>query len=736
MANKNKKRTSKKEELISKWIERLSLAQDNQKKVFEKAKEKYEVYYAITNDEQRANAPWRSNIFLPLLPGKARDAEAKLSVIEPRFRVVPADAWKFDNDSGELSFDEEALTKAMKISKKLNKEFLSYSPEGDLPPRVALDYSVTDALIAGWGLALAPLEVYRNTYTTKSPLLDKEGASTAYVDTDGPTQVKEILRTRTDLVPLDIFKVFISPRAKSWEHPYWVIIEREDSYKGLMKANSGKGEQVYNLPVALKDAKGTAEVSDFSAVREAVLGFAEDGSDAKDETLDMFKIYDCYDEETGEILTFVVASIEGAHKNWSIIRHLDKNPYNHGLVPIVPIYTKRRPHSPWGESFFSISMDIQHAYNASYNQFTDNATLSGESMMLTDKNSIVEGQRIAPGASILYDSLSGEKPEPWKFADPNPMVLRTRMELLEKNAEYGMMPQYSSGQVDSSMDKTTGTRGGIEMLMEAANDRLSKMLRNIKSSLLRYGYICLRNAQQFQNYIEVLDSAETITREFKELNAGGKVVADYLLPIELQDAYDLDIDDESMLPLSRSEKRRVFLDYVNVLASFQKTSIQQAELFSTPEDLLRIDWADVSKELGNQFGEVNGPAFIKEPLTKEDIIAQQQQEEVGKQEGLNMATQAAQASNPEAEVSQDTQGIKVQRQKRELSNFKDYPADVKNAVLESFGYPASQLVDTQAQAQLAEAKATIMDTEVKEQMAEAARNGQLSPEVLSKFIKR
>lgn len=724
--------STKLEKNIKKWQTRLEVAKKNQKKVFDIAKERYEVYYAVTNDEQRAKAPWRSNVFLPLLPGKARDAEAKLSVIEPKFRVIPADAWKFDPKTNELTFDEAALTKSMKISKKLNKEFISYSPTGDLPPRVAMDYCVTDAMIAGWGLGLAPLEVYRNKYTTKETIKDQNNQETAYVDNEAPATVKQILRVGTGFTPLDIFKVFISPRAKSWEHPFWTIIQREDSYVGLDKSNSGKGESIYKLPAELKTAKGTVESNDYSSIRDAALGFNEDGSDYKDETLDMFNIFDCYDEETGEIFTFVEAKIEGSVKGWSQIRELKENPYDHGLIPIVPIYAKRRPHSPWGESFFDIVMDIQFGYNAAYNQFSDNATLSGESMMIQDKNSIVEGNNIGPGERITYDSLSGEKPEPWKFADPNPMVLKTRLDILEKNAEYGTIPQYTSGQVDAKMDKTNGTKGGIEMLMEAANDKLAKMLRNIKSSLLRYGYISLHNAQQFQNYIEVLDTPDTVEKKFKGMNEGGKVVSDYLLPIELQDAYDLDIDDESMLPLSRTEKRKVFLDYVNVLATFQKTSIQQAELFKTPEDLLRIDWADISKELGNQFGEINGPAFIKKPLTQEDLQRQEQEAAMSKQEGQNKAAAIAQQEDPEAEVTQDPNGISIQRQRRELANFKDYPSDVKNAVLEALGYPPSQLVARQAEAEIANANADILDAEVKQK----AVDSNMDPDTLAKFIKK
>ncbi|MGV9002392.1 MAG: hypothetical protein ACOH18_05570 [Candidatus Saccharimonadaceae bacterium] len=715
--------------LVKKWQDRLTSAKENQKKPFDKAKESYGIYYAIMSDEEKAKN-WRSNTFLPVLPGKVREVKAKLSILEPRFQVTPADSWKVVGEK--LVFDEDAMLKAMKVSKKLDREFVNYNADGGLPPRATVDFSVTDALVAGWGLALAPLSTYKKVYKKHQALKDESGQDSAYVDMNTNVR-KELLRVKTELVYIDIFKAFISPLAKSWERPFWIMLEREDTYAGLLKKNGTKGEQIYNLPKSLKDAKPVEYSNDYAGVRDLSFEYNQDGSDFKDDTINLFTIFDCYDEDENEFLTFVLANIPGYDSNWFLARRMD-NPYNHGLIPIVPFHTKRRANSPFGESFLEISKDVQHAINASYNQFDDNAKISGETMAIVDKNSLVDGFDVKPGGTIEYDSLNGEKPEPWTFNTPNPAVLGTQMEILERNIESGTTPQYASGQVNSNMDKTAGTKGGIGMLMEAANDKVSEMYRELKSSLLRYGYISMHNAQQYQNYIEVIEKPDMSRSSSTAMNVKKAVSAEFITPSELQESFDLDIDDESLLPMTRSERREMFVQYVQLLIEFQKASGDQVDMAGTPEDLLRLDWADVSKELGVEFGRLNAPAFIKKPLTKADVKKQKVDEATNQQAATDEASQIAQKNNPGAEVQQDPNGLSVQRQKRELSNFKDYPADVKNAVLADMGYPESQIVSQQAEAQLAEAKATQLDTAVKEKMIQAADSGMVDPATLAKFV--
>ena len=151
---------------------------------------------------------------------------------------------------------------------------------------------------------------------------------------------------------------------------------------------------------------------------------------------------------------------------------------------------------------------------------------------------------------------------------------------------------------------------------------------------------------------------------------------------------------------------------------------------------MRIDWGDVTKELGNQFSELNAPAFLMPMLTKKDLAQKQIQDAAVEQQAKDTAAKVAGDNNPDAEVTQDPNGIHVQHQQRELINFKDVPSDAKNAVLASLGYPPSQIVAEEAKAQLANAKSEQLDTEVKEQMVNAARQGQLDPETLAKFISK
>lgn len=722
-------------QLAKTWKERLSDAQTHHKSAFEKAKEHYKIWYAITPDEESTSDQWRSNVFLPVLPGKGRDVKAKLSILEPRFKVIPADAWKFDGRNGSMSFDDKALVKAMKVSKKLNRDFISFSSQGDLPPRANVDFATTDAIVAGWGLALANAKVTRKIYKLRQALNDLDGKPSAYVDRERKKIVKKLLRMNTELTALDIFRCYGSPKMKSWEKTPWFIHEREETYADLVKCNTGKGEQVYNIPAELKDVKPSHKTNEYSAVREEAIGYQADGSDKKDDTVESFLVYDCYDAIENRIYTFVEAKIPSATSDWVKIRDM-ANPYDHGLIPLVPFYIKRRPHSPWGESFFDIAKEVQYAINATYNQFADNATLSTETMAVVDKRSMISDYEVGPGKAIEYDSLDGEKPEPWKFTDPNPAVLNARMEILKENIENGTTPQYTTGQVDSSMDKTNGTKGGIQMMLEVANDRVSEMYRELKSSLLRYGYISLSNAQQFQTYIEVLDSPDMSASGQQTIGRGAKKEVDVLTPMDLQEAFDLEIDDESLLPMSKTERRAMYLDFVNTLMALHKGSVEHAQLFETPQEIMRLDWVDIAKEIGNQYGELNAPAFILDPMTQEELNEQNRSKVVAEQQATEEAKAIAEQNNPGAEVSQDPNGLSVQYQKRELGNIDKYPADVQNEAYTSLGYGRSQLLDEKAKAQLAESRSQQIDAEVKAEMVEAARSGKLDPEQLSKFIKK
>ena len=738
MATQTKKQSTDQtahDALVGVWQQRLEAAQKHHKPAFDEARENYQVWYAQTPEDERTTDKWRSNVFLPILPGKGRDVKAKLSILEPRFKVIPTDAWKFNGKTKELSFDDDALAKSMKISKKLNRDFISYTSTGGLPPRASIEYCETDAIVAGWGLGLAPLKTYRKIYKLRQALKDIEGGDTAYVDREKKKITKKILRMSTELVALDIFRTYGSPKMKSWEETPWLIVEKEASYHDLAKCNSGKGEMVYDLPEELKTAKSAHKKNEYSSVRDEALGYNIDGSDKTDDTVNTFLVYDCYDAEKGRFYTFVEAKVEGSSKGWIKIRDI-ANPYDHGLIPLIPFYVKRRPHSPWGESFFSISRDLQYAYNASYNQFSDNATLATETMAIVDKRSIVSDYEVGPGKAIEYDSLEGEKPEPWKFSDPNPAILKTRHEILEKNVEYGTNPQYTSGQVDSSMDKTNGTRGGIAMMLEMANDRLAEMYRELKGSLLRYGYISLYNAQQFQNYIEVLDTPDMSASGQQSIRKGERKAVDVLTPMDLQDLYDVDIDDESLLPMTKSERRALYKEFIDTLLALHKSSVEQAEKFNAPEDVMRLDYADISREIGTQYGELNAPAFIQDPKTRDEINKQKQEDAIVEQQAVEQAKQVAAENNPGADVEQTPNGLQVQYQKRELGNIDKYPADVQNEAYQSLGYQPSQLLQEQAKSQLAEARSAQLDAQVKEQMVAAASSGKIDPETLSKFIKR
>ena len=300
-----------------------------------------------------------------------------------------------------------------------------------------------------------------------------------------------------------------------------------------------------------------------------------------DESVEIVTFYECY-ERTKKGITLTVyaeGQAEGTEEgNW--VRIKDKSiPYWHDMYPVVPFYCRKKSYSVFGESLFENTRTLQSATNDLFNHYLDNWNLSIDSMLMYEDGTLTNDFIIEPGGEITF---TGDAPKQFKFPEPNPQQLSLVMNVLEKGIDNATFSPYATGQPNDGNDKTRGTAYGVRAIQEAATTKIGFFRDNFKQSMKVLGRIWLSNLQQFSD-----DPAE-IRRI-----VGGKIVPDIVVPSDYQGEMDLDIDDDSMLPLSKQDKRDMQTQFIQDILGLQKAAIQQAEIFKQIPDIPRFNFHEM-----------------------------------------------------------------------------------------------------------------------------------------------
>jgi hypothetical protein len=208
------------------------------------------------------------------------------------------------------------------------------------------------------------------------------------------------------------------------------------------------------------------------------------------------------------------------------------------------------------------------------------------------------------------------------------------------------VPQYLSGVPNSAMDKTAGTATGITSISEAANEKIGYMRDNFKQSMVIIGKIWLSNLQQFQ------DKAEEI-----RLVSKGKEVPGIIMPEDYRGDITLTIDDDSLVPMTKDEKRKALEALTANSIMLQKAAIEQANFLGTKQFIPKINFQEIQDE-GVQYYSVKDPSrFI---LKDEDIqtAPPMMQGEVAGDPGatMNNQQQAMDAMQPQPAMQQGGMG--------------------------------------------------------------------------------
>ena len=625
-----KKKDDKKYTSASVWQQRFENRKIKQRRIFEDAQKYYDIMYAVQNTQKIS--PWKSKVYVPVLASKAWDLISRMSDVVPLFNVRINNELTLAED-GNFQLDQGVSEREKRIEAKLQYDYENAHEE---PMKLKVFDPLVDAVVAGTGYAYAPWcfeekKAYGRQFD-ENGVMDNEN-----------TVVKTQAKGYNGFEPVNFFNVFPADGPSFFKIPYLIVrgykpkvdMELAGIYENLDSCDTGPRQAMDEF--TLYDQSRNRVVNELN-------------STSMDDTVDMITYYECY-ERTAEgivLTTYAEGTADTAETNatdadskpWVKIRP-SSVPYWHNFFPVVPFYVRRKSFSSFGESLFENNRTLQSATNDLFNHYLDNWNLSIESMIMYEDGTLTNDFIIEPGGEITY---TGEAPKQFKFPEPNPQQLTAVMNTLEKGVENATFSQYASGVPNSQTDNTQGTAYGVRSITEAATTKIGFFRDNFKQSMKVVGRIWLSNLQQFAD-----DPAEIRRQQ------NGKTIPDVVLPSDYQGEMELDIDDDSMTPLSKQDKLDANDRFIQDILMLQKAAIQQAEIFKQPTDVPRFNFPELLEDTASLFSKKDFERYL-----------------------LDSNVQQPQDAGPKSDA-------------KELisMNYKDLPPDVQSQVEELVGLQPS-----------------------------------------------
>lgn len=545
------------------WKQRFENRQNKLNKMFDDTKKYYDIMYAVQNTSKIS--PWKSKVYVPVLASKAWDLIARMSDVTPYFNVIVKNEMDMDDETGQFYIPEDVRLREKRIEAKLHYDYQC----GDEPMKLRVFDPLVDAVVAGTGYALVPWMLEETQ--KKARRFSEDGE----MDNEH-TVVKTSYHGSNGFEGINFFDVFPSDAPSWFKMPDLIIrgrkplvdMEASGLYVNLDKCDTGVSEDITR--------------SQFNNSRNRVVNEAE--AYTKDDTEEQVSYFECY-ERTAKGVTLTTYAIgesqNGEDGDWIEIRP-ESVPYWHNMFPVVPFYCRKKSYSVFGESLFENNRTLQSATNDLFNHYLDNWNLSIDSMLMYEDGSLTNDFVIEPGGEISY---TGEKPTQFKFPEPNPQQLSLVMDVLEKGVDAATFSPYATGTPSDGNDKTQGTAYGVKSITEAATTKIGFFRDNFKQSMKTVGRIWLSNLQQFQ------DDPEEVRQTIN-----GQVVPDVVLPSDYQGEIELDIDDDSMVPLSKQDKADRHQQFITDLIASQNQAITQASIFKDFSDVPRYNWHNLLEE--------------------------------------------------------------------------------------------------------------------------------------------
>lgn len=553
----------------AKWKARFQNREIKLRALFDDAQKYYDIMYAVQNTTKIS--PWKSKVFVPVLASKAWDLIARVSDVVPYFNVEIKNELEINDQTGAFQVPDAVQERQKRIEAKLHAD---YSRGHDEPMKLKVFDPLVDAVVAGTGYAYAPwCFEEQNSY-------GRQFDNTGNMDNQN-TVTKTVQGGYNEFEGLNFFNVFPGDASTFYKAPYLIVrgykdkvdMELSGLYKNLDKATiePNRGDLFY-----LQNVSRNRIVNEENLIWE-------------DEQTEVITYYECYERtKEGVTLTTYAESSDTAGQEGPWIEIRAKSiPYWHNMFPVVPFYLRKKSYSVFGESLFENNRTMQSATNDLFNHYLDNWNLSIESMLMYEDGTLTNDFIIEPGGEITY---TGEPPKQFKFPEPNPQQLSVVMNVLEKGIDNATFSPYAVGNPNDKNDKTQGTAYGVKTISEAATTKIGFFRDNFKQSMKTLGRIWLSNLQQFA------DNPEEIRR-----TVNGKVQPDVIMPSDYQGEVELDIDDDSMIPMSKADKRDAMNAFIQNVLLLQKAGITQAGIFKSPQDVPRYNFVEMTDDLASMY---------------------------------------------------------------------------------------------------------------------------------------
>ena len=617
--------TSKKRASV--WSERFENRKNKMQRLFEDAGKYYDIMYAVQNTTKMS--PWKSRVYVPILASKAWDLISRMSDVVPLFNVTIKNELEIDDKTGQFVTPEIVSQRQKRVEAKLHYDYMCGHEE---PMKLKVFDPLVDAVVAGTGYAYAPWIFQQKKQYGRQ--FDDNGV----MDNENVV-VKKSAEGYNDFEGINFFNVFPADAPSFYKAPYLII----RGYKPLVDMESSG---LYdNLDKVNTEANDDTEFQQYNVSRNRVVN--EEEMSNPDESVDMVTYYQCFERTSKGVQLTVYAEGRddgGETTPWVQIRK-PSYPYWHNMFPVVPFYSRKKSYSVSGESLFENNRTLQSATNDLFNHYLDNWNLSIDSMIMYEDGTLTNDFVIEPGGEVTF---TGEAPKQFKFPEPNPQQLSVVMNVLDKGVENATFSQYASGVPNSQNDKTQGTAYGVKSITEAATTKIGFFRDNFKQSMKVLGRIWLSNLQQFSD-----DPSEVRRTE------NGREIPDLVMASDYQGELELDIDDDSMVPLSNQEKRDMHGMMIQEVLGIQKAAVTQAEIFKQPSDIPRLNFHEIIEETSRLYSSKDVDRF----LLDSNVEIPQEQPVDNTKELLNF-------------------------------NYKDAPSDIKAQIEEMYGLQPSAMHDT------------------------------------------
>lgn len=556
------------------WQQRFENRKQKQNQMFEDAQKYYDIMYAVQSTTKIS--PWKSKVYVPVLASKAWDLIARMSDVVPLFNVTIKNELDLNESTGEFELAQGVMERQRRIEAKLHYDYKCGDEE---PMKLRVFDPLVDAVVAGTGYAYAPWQFEEKT--SRGRQYDENGT----MDNEN-TVVKKTQSGHNGFEPINFYNVFPADAPSFFKAPYLIVRGEkplvdmdEDLYTNLDKVDTTFKSQDKDL---------------FNVSRNRVIN--DEIED--DESVDMVTYYECYERTAKGITltTYAEGESDGSEDSpWVEIRP-ETIPYWHDFYPVVPFYCRKKSFSVFGESLFENNRTLQSATNDLFNHYLDNWNLSIESMLMYEDGTLTNDFVIEPGGEITF---TGEAPKQFKFPEPNPQQLSLVMGVLEKGIDSATFSPYASGTPSDGNDKTQGTAYGVRTITEAATTKIGFFRDNFKQSMRVVGQIWLSNLQQFS------DEPQEIRRV-----KNGKEIPDVVMPSDYQGELELDIDDDSMTPLSKTDKRMMNNEFIQNIMGLQKASYEQANIFKQMSDITRLNFHEILEDTAELYSKKDFERYL------------------------------------------------------------------------------------------------------------------------------